>query len=494
MIQAKITQELKDKMLELHRQGETIRWIWGELKDKDITYHNVRAVINGIKTKNKVETKKDVKKYIVTSIQKWWIVNKEFYKNMKCFAKKHKIDQIYCFVMRGQYKDIEDISHTILNDPDIKIITKATLNDNIRLFDSKILPQSIDPFRWLAEKISQNFSYIVPSPKVRYQAVWNYPNLPRCFISTGSLTKASYRMGTQTWVKADAQHQMGFIYLEVEKKKFNPIPVTGTKKGTFHFLNEKYANWKYSHWEIEVLTLWDWHTWDTCPKVRKVTMEMIGNMKPKHVMLHDFFNWHSINHHEEKDSIARARTYLDNKTGLKREVQEAYNELVFFWEKFPDTQFNIVYSNHDDFLRRYVSEDKHIRDLPNRKFAEDLRNILIERGKIGLEEAVKMIWKLPKNINFLDDWESFKVRGVEYGMHWHKGLNGSRWSPHQFRRNNLWAVTWHTHSPMLYSNWMVVWTSTRLDLDYAKWWVSSWLNAHGIWYPDGKYTLLTLIF
>lgn len=53
-------------------------------------------------------------------------------------------------------------------------------------------------------------------------------------------------------------------------------------------------------------------------------------------------------------------------------------------------------------------------------------------------------------------------------------------------------ISGHTHSPFLGQNSMVVGTSTKLKLDYTKG-PSSWLNAHGILYGNGKYALITLI-
>lgn len=433
-------------------------------------------------------------KYIATSVQKGARVNKEFYRNMKAFAQVNKIDKIFVFLMHGKYKDVDKIDDIIYDDPDLTIVTNETLNTHLRCFDSKFLPQRVDPFLWLSEKISQNFSYIVPAAKVRYSAVCNYPSKPRCFISTGALTNPSYKTQTAMWVKAEAQHQLGFTFVNIKNnKKFDPIPVMATKKGTFHFLDQKYSNWKMTHEGLEAMVLWDWHTWETCPYVRKKTMALIEKYQPKNVMLHDFFNWHSINHHEEWDSIALGRRIMDNKGSLEKELKLCHKELKYFWATFPNVQFNIVYSNHDDFLRQYVAYDKHIKDYKNREFGENLRRKLIIRWNVALEEAIKMTWELPANINFLWQDESFKKRGIELAIHGHKWANGSRGTPWQFKKNNLKAITGHTHSPSLYSNWMVVGTSTILNPDYTIGGVSSWMNAHWFLYKDWNYTLYTMI-
>lgn len=433
-------------------------------------------------------------KYIISSVQKGAIVNKEFYRNMKAFARDNDVDNIFVFLMNGKYKDIDDIDEVIQTDPDIRIITNETLNDSLRCFDSKFLPQRVDPFLWLAEKISQNFSYIVPSAKVRYQAVGNYPNKPRCFMATGALTNPSYKTHTAMGVKAEAQHQLGFIYVNVrDNKRFDPIPVMGTKKGTFHFLDQKYSAGTQKIEQVESMILWDWHNWDTCPYIRKKTIKLLERYTPKTAVFHDLFNWHAINHHEEGDSIALQRRVSDKRDSLQNELKECYKEVKYFCERFPDIEFKVVYSNHDDFLRQYVAHDKHIKDFKNREFGEDLRRNLVIRWTVPLQEALSMIGELPKNIQFLDIDESCKRRWVELWVHGHKGTNGSRGSPNQFKKLNLKTITGHTHSPQLYSNWMVVWTSTILNPDYTKWGVSSWLNAHGFLYKDWNYTLYTII-
>jgi len=54
-------------------------------------------------------------------------------------------------------------------------------------------------------------------------------------------------------------------------------------------------------------------------------------------------------------------------------------------------------------------------------------------------------------------------------------------------------ISAHEHTPKIHPNGMVVGTLTKLKLGYTKG-ASSWLNANGILYSSGKYSLLTLIF
>lgn len=109
-----------------------------------------------------------------------------------------------------------------------------------------------------------------------------------------------------------------------------------------------------------------------------------------------------------------------------------------------------------------------------------------------LEIALAQIGAIPLNFHFMKEDQNYRVRGIELAYHGHRGANGSRGTSSQFDRLNLKMITAHEHSPKLYQNGMVVGTSTKLRLDYTKG-ASSWLNAHGILYPNGKYALITMI-
>ena len=290
-----------------------------------------------------------------------------------------------------------------------------------------------------------------------------------------------------------AKHQYGFVYVEIlDNQIFKAYQIESTQKGDFQHLTRKYHSGQVMDTQPEALILGDWHNGDTDPWVRKESIKMISELKPKRVVFHDIFNGHSINHHEKGQLLAELRNLRDNRIYLEDEMRAVYNEIWYFSEKFPDTKFIVVRSNHDDFLEKYINHKMFIDDPKNFLFTCSIIPRIRDEKKIPLQEALSLIGDLPTNVRFTQQDESLRVYGIELANHGHLGANGSKGSPNQFNSLNLKMITGHTHSPKLMENGMVVGTSTHLKLGYTHG-ASSWLNAHGILYSNGKYGLLTLI-
>lgn len=428
-------------------------------------------------------------KYIVTSAQYNAGVNKGLLANMLNFAKKHKVDKILVFPMRGKYIEETNLSKDLL---DFELADKLRLNSNLMLKSIEALPQQIDPFFGLSGKFSRDYSHIIPSPKIRYKSIANTSKYPRALMTTGAITKPNYKMHTRIGQLANEQHQYGFVYVEIVNNTiFNARQIEATTNGDFHYLTEKYYGGKVLKEKPEALILGDWHTGQTCPKVRKITIEMLKELKPKRVVFHDIFDGKSISHHEEGNLISELRAMRDRNYFLEEEVKNVYKEIKFFAETFKDIQFLISQSNHDDWLGRYLQEKRFIRHPHNFLFSCKVIPEIIDENKIPLKEAVKLIGDIPNNVRFFHRNESYRVRGVEIASHGHDGANGSKGSPKQFSRLNLRAITAHTHTPELFANGMVVGTSTHLKSSYG-FGPSAWLNAHGIVYQSGKYALIAI--
>jgi len=409
------------------------------------------------------------------------------------FAKEQGVDKVFTFVQRGRYIEEDLISPLIFENGIETISGEMKLNANLKLYDTRILPQQINPFTGMNRKLSRDYSYILPSPKIRYESIATNSKYPRAFLSTGMLTHPNYKEHTAHGRKAVEQHQYGFVYVEILNNQiFKAYQIESTQKGDFQHLTRKYHSGQVMDTQPEALVLGDWHNGDTDPWVRKESIKMISELNPKRVVFHDIFNGHSINHHEKGQLLAELRNLRDNRIYLEDEMRAVYNEIWYFCEKFPDTKFIVVRSNHDDFLEKYINNKMFIDDTKNFLFTCSLIHKIKDEKKIPLQEALLLIGDLPTNVRFTQQDESLRVYGIELANHGHLGANGSKGSPNQFNSLNLKMITGHTHSPKLMENGMVVGTSTHLKLGYTHG-ASSWLNAHGILYSNGKYGLLTLI-
>lgn len=435
--------------------------------------------------------------YMISTIQYCALVNKTLLANMLLFADNHNVERIYLYVMPGRNKE-EDLLPTF-DDERIELLYLGKdgmkINSNLKLFDTQILASQINPLTGFNKKLHRNFSYILPSPKIRYQSLPNTGTSPRFLATTGALTHGNYKMHTAQGRKAELEHEYGFAYVEViNGRRFDYHPVMAMKNGNFHYNREYYKGGKVYDTDPEALILGDWHTGDTCPKVRKKTIAMIEELRPKRVFFHDLFNGHSINHHEQENNVSKAQMWQRQMHILEDEVRECLTEIQFFAEKFPTTEFYVVESNHDLFLLKYIGYENFLRDGQNSVFSCKLFVDVTEGNTQPiLKTALELAGEIPDNFTFLQEDEEFRIKGVGLDYHGHRGVNGARGTSASFSNNNLKLITGHEHSPKIHPNGMVVGTSTHLKLGYTKG-AGSWLNAHGLLYSSGKYTLLTIIF
>lgn len=434
-------------------------------------------------------------KYIITTVQLGARLHANFYDNLLLFKKKHDVDKILVFVLNGRYVSDDALHPSVAKLTDIELITNDyRLGKKVIAHDSKVLPQNIMPMRGLTDKLPMQYSYVLPGTKRRYDSIASIGSLPRFFTTTGAMSHPFYKTHTNLGRKAENSHEYGFTFFEdLGGSKMNIVPIAADKRGNFYYLNERYENGKFRSGKfIEALILGDWHFGVTNKHIRKKSIDMIEALKPKYVIFHDFFDGSSINHHNRNNLLDRIRSSDRNKDSFEKELKALHKEMSFFADKFPNVQFLVPESNHDVFIRTYVDHKFHHNEPNNYLQAIKIIPNLIDLRKVALEEALKTVGEMPTNFKFFRENDSFRVRGVELAQHGHKGSNGSRGSKHTFKRLNLRQITGHTHSPCIYVNGMIVGTSTNLEQDYTIGGASSWMHAHGVLYPNGTYTLLTM--
>jgi len=435
---------------------------------------------------------------IISTIQLSALVNRPFLRNMIAFADEHNVNKIELFVMPGKNKAEGTIATVLMENPRIEFLfldkTGKKLNNNLKLYDTGILASQINPLTGFNKKLHRDYSYLLPSPKVRYMSIPNTSKYPRFFATTGALTHGNYKMHTAQGRKAELEHEYGFAFIEVKNSRiFNYHPVMALKNGNFNFNREFYRNGKKEDQQPEALILGDIHVGDTCMKSMKVSVQMIADLKPKRVVLHDLFNGHSINHHERSNNLSKAQLWKQKMHILEEEVDQCQvflNDLAY---KFPNVQFLVVESNHDLFMKTYISHENFLADGQNSVFS---CRLFVEMDKCKpqpiLQTAMELQGKVAKNVRFLNEDEEYRVKGVGLDYHGHRGMNGARGTSMSFSNNNLMLISAHEHTPKIHPNGMVVGTLTKLKLGYTKG-ASSWLNANGLLYSSGKYTLLTII-
>ena len=160
----------------------------------------------------------------------------------------------------------------------------------------------------------------------------------------------------------------------------------------------------------------------------------------------------------------------------------------------------IVSSNHDDFLARWLASTDWRGSPGNAKFYLETALHVVESAQMTAHGASYAdpfrYWvdrlKGKANIKCLGIDESFKLAGIECGLHGHQGANGARGTLKNLARLGARVISGHSHTPGIEEGHYQCGTSTPLRLEYSHG-PSSWLNTHCVVYASGKRSLITIV-
>jgi hypothetical protein len=311
-------------------------------------------------------------------------------------------------------------------------------------------------------------------------------------MTTGAITHPNYRDDRIGRI-AERDHIHGAVTVSVlNDKKYHFRHIQADNEGAFVDLAKQYSGKGVAPMGIEALVLGDWHVGDTNPDVRNASFEMISTLNPKRIVLHDFFNGHSINPFEAKSLVSSAKRFSKGTYNLEQELKDCYDEITAIAKVAGKSDVVIVNSNHDRFLNGYLSDGGFVKEPHNLLMASKLLTKFIE-GQNPLEEGMKMFGKLPRNVHFLKKDEDYKIRGWQLGNHGDLGANGARTFTMRGKEYAFGkSITGHRHSPEILRNTYVVGTSTHLRLPYMGG-PSNWVNSHAVLYNNGTVQLVNVI-
>jgi hypothetical protein len=441
-----------------------------------------------LKAKERV-LNKDTKRFIVSWAQNNTPVHKKLLANMEAYAKFIEADM---HIIAGRYKNPTSIWTSKQEEDEwwhkevLPYLDAARHNIHKYLTlmgDIKIHPTAVNPMSGM-EGISGKDSCIFGAPKVQMQTI---PVLegqkPKMMLTTGSVTVDNYT-DSKAGKKGEFHHTYGFVVVEIKDDEiFFVRQVTANNKGNFTDLFYHVEGGEVTKINsMAAVILGDYHVGDQDEQVIHKTLELLDQVKPEHVVMHDIFNGHSISHHDLKDPFIQYEKEKTDKNNLKREVDGMLSEL----RRFEKHNVVIVRSNHDDFVDRWlINGDWKKQPTPKNSLEYMEYSAAILRG-----DAKKGIipWIIDNNFpNFktLKREDTFVVKNWELGQHGDIGANGSRGNINQYRRVNTKMVIGHSHSPGRKDGVLQVGTSTNLRVGYNLG-PSSWLQSHVLIHNDGK--------
>ena len=455
---------------------------------------------------DKKKFKKAIKKYkrfIVTSAVTGCPIHARFVKSIMQFCKKKNAHLLVIPITDPASNAGWDLDPILIKLQEMGklslVMGDISLNDNIYISKISMSSKQIDPTTGL-DRLASDASFIYGSPKQRLKFIPNSKgNFPHALMGTGCITLPNYEtshyMSKRTAYLAQHDHKIGGIIVEVPDKKhyhFRQIQ-SEPSAGNFSDLGNYYKpNSAREKLDAELVKLGDWHAGDTCPAAIKSWKELCKKVSPKYVIMEDLFDGKCINHHDKKKLLCQAKKANAGKRSLEKELKLVAKDLTELvgWAK---KQVVVTYSNHDDFLYRWLESGDWIKDAENFGVANKLAESVIN-GEMPLKVGVEkyLTEKVKKKVRWLEPDESWKVGGIEQGVHGHNGPDGAKGSlmniEKAYRRVNMG----HRHTPAILRDAWQVGTSTFLDLDYTKG-ASSWLHSSLVQYPNGMRQLVNSI-
>lgn len=426
-------------------------------------------------------------RYVITSAQYGASVNGSWLKTLEQYADVNDAEILVIPTTGADYRD-DQLSPSLSGHRVIRGDYK--LSPSMQIVDFQVRSNQIRPLTGLDDFVGKEGTTIVGSPKQHLRVVPNSNNdLPKVLVSTGSVTDPYYLDRHRVNKIAKRDHTFGALFVDTDENVTRSL--LGTYRGVMYDLGVKYNGLSEPTRERpEALVLGDWHTGDTDPVAREKALELIAATNPKNIVFHDFFNGHSVNHHNAGKIDARHRDSVLGRSSLEEELSLGHKELTVLADAAPDSTLYLVDSNHHDFLRRYLSEGRFASDPENLAIGAELLLAQL-KGQDPIEQGYKIAGGVPRNVKFLSRDDDLLVRGWQLASHGDVGANGSRGSERGFMKAYGKSIRGHSHSPSATRDTITIGTSTKLSLDYTRG-ASSWMHVHAFVYPNGKAQMVGL--
>lgn len=379
------------------------------------------------------------------------------------------------------------------------IENELVLSDDVVIqADLRVQATARNPLASLASR-SKHRSAVFGSSQLSMQTVATpHQRLPKLLYSSGAVTQKNYSK-TKAGNLANFHHSHSAIVIELRGKQFFMREITWDGK-CFYDLGDRWTMDGQETGKTLAVVTGDEHQWFACPKTRRATYGaggIIESLWPQCIVRHDVVDSYSISHHHLKNSITMVVKTLAGMNDLRRELTDTCKHLN---DTTPDGMTNvIVSSNHHEHIVQWLRAGERNVDPINAEFYHWLKWQILKGARMT-EHGVKhpdpfelfARDHLIVPTRFLGPDESFRLAGVELGMHGHIGPNGSRGSLRSLSVIGSRFVMAHTHAPGIYEGGYCAGTSSNLRLEYNAG-PSNWLNTHCALYENGKRQLIHVI-
>jgi hypothetical protein len=475
-----------------------------------------RAVVKPVKI---AKPRSGVKRFILTAAQDSTEVNKEFLDNLLAYA-----DWLgNCQVMisgftynKSLFEDHDKKGQSVYFDAAVE---PYLTNDRTIIGDGMVFCGEYNRLPTTANPLSGYGAYtrdkwgVFPHAKVHLESI---PRMkghpPKIVATTGCVTKPNY-IPKSAGIKAEFYHTYGAILVEVlPDGRFFPRYLLAGKDGTFYDLDRLVDNKIITtghrvkavvHGDIHLRklnavcaeTVWGMDTDTYLADFNSSTL--MHRLNPQYQFIHDLIDFQPRNHHNIGDPHHLYKMLVEGRESVSEEIAEAADFLAQISKSGCHTV--VVNSNHDEALRKWLKTADYRKDPVNAEFFLECQLEYYRQVKEGngnpliFETAIRrnLLASDLEYVEFLDIDESCRLGDIEYGMHGHNGMNGSKTTPRTLSRVGPKAVTAHTHSPSTYDGLWTAGVYGELDMGYNTG-LSGWAHSCVLTYQNDKHTHLFL--
>ena len=461
-----------------------------------------KGVFDQTKIKKIAKPRKgQVKRYILTCAQNNTNIHHQFFNNLEAYAVHIKADiKISRFTynknafQKNRKQGDTDTTEETYYDPNIA----AYISDDIeRLAPSliwcgnlQLSPTAVDPTSGLHDYTGPDSS-IMPHTRVSMNPV----PTPRRFrtkhmYTTGCCTLKNYIMA-KAGQKAEFHHTFGALIVEVlADGSWFVRQLVGDNEGTFHDLDVEVKEGAVCESDcVEAIQWGDIHLEHIDKDIQSMFWQsgdsVIDLLKPKVQLFHDLIDGHSHNPHEAKNPLRQYQNHIAGKNCVRTEFEDAQ----WFLDKYAYRAWcksYVIWSNHDEFMRRWLHDSNYKSDHVNSKFI--LKNELTAREQADRGESVSYFRNAldsQKSTVLTSDEGNLNIKGVLADFHGHNGSGGSRGSVKGFSKSGHKTMTGHSHSAWWVAGATSAGTCSNLYLGYNNG-LSSWSHTFTVLYKSGK--------
>lgn len=465
--------------------------------------------------------------FILTAAQDDTAIHPEFWQSLQTYAEYLEDCEILVSGFTYQKKLFEEHDKRAENVVFFHEIDNYIVHNQVHIGDKLIfcgemntLPTAVRPLSGFQTYTRDKWG-VFPHVKVQLESVPTMKNeLTKQIMTTGSITLPNY-IRKKAGIKAEFDHIIGATLVALHPDGSfwcRQLQATSDSDGSFYDLDchvtpdgvtegHRVAGITYGDVHIEkvdpavAMATWGYDTVTRTTNLTDASRSVKGFLRPEFEFFHDICDFSTRNHHNIGDHHFILSTYLRGKDKVEDDLALVGDFLSAV--ETEDTMSVVVQSNHDNAYAKWVKtgiKSGVQRDPANYMFW--LRSELMYCKYLSEGEKEPPIFEVmvrslamerngskTDSVLFHPEDTSFKVRGIECGMHGHLGANGARANPTAFERMGSKSNTGHVHSPGITSgNYRSGVCS--LEMGYNKG-LSSWCITHTVIYPNGRRTLIT---